>query len=428
MLNDTLYFLNDGLNIMQTKKTEDRKKRLPNNKKTESIKQFLDKKKSIKEIASECNVSEQTIRNWVKKYQNIDQADITEPIKTIVDYVYANIVPLPLVYTLEEAASVAKISIDQLLYYAALGKITLFIDRPIDLLVFSQKDLINQGATLKLKNTDSEIWSRRKINSFKPPFLVINDMDCKKIGMGFSINKKDFDGVFLLKENEMLKQEDLYFIFKEDLIDNIEIIYINQKIIDANKDGTSINISKNLLKLSSKDLNQLIEKETQRKANRKPSQEPFAVHKNKSSFLVALDQAAFELWGDFNPIKAAIFNTSEKIAEYLQHNFNFCKANAQPLAVLITPSAENRILPSIDSKEMSYRPRLLSIVIQAWEAVCMSRVFDKGANSVKYEDDARKWLMDKCPDLTKYAKTVSNVVKLLTPDNAPFEKLRKAKK
>ena len=142
-----------------------------------------------------------------------------------------------------------------------------------------------------------------------------------------------------------------------------------------------------------------------------------------------MDQAAFELWGDFNPIKAAVFNTSDKVGEYLVDDFHFCAANAFPLAVIITPSANNLMLPTKeDAKKMTYRPRLLSGVLEAWGAVCMPKKFEKGDNPIKYEVEAKRWLTDNCPDLTKYEKTISNVVKLIVPDNAPFDKLRKSKK
>ena len=67
-------------------------------------------------------------------------------------------------------------------------------------------------------------------------------------------------------------------------------------------------------------------------------------------------------------------------------------------------------------------------MIQAWGAVCMAKKFVKGDNSIKYEEMARKWLTDNWPELTKYEKIITNVVKLITPDNAPFYKLIKSKK
>ena len=112
---------------MQKTNSKTRKKRIPDDKKIESVMDHINHKKSISTIASECNVSEQAVRDWLKKYQNSTQADLTPSIETITEYVYANIIPTPLVYTLEEAASVAKISTNQLLHYAVLGKIRAFL-------------------------------------------------------------------------------------------------------------------------------------------------------------------------------------------------------------------------------------------------------------------------------------------------------------
>ena len=56
---------------MQKKtKSKERKKRITDDKKMELVMDCINKKKSFSSIASECNVSEQTVRNWVKKYQN----------------------------------------------------------------------------------------------------------------------------------------------------------------------------------------------------------------------------------------------------------------------------------------------------------------------------------------------------------------------
>jgi len=316
--------LSHGLNIMQNAKKEVRKKRIPDDKKMESVLDYINKKKSIKTIASECGVSEQSVRDWVNKYQNSTQADILPSIENVTDYIYTNITPIPLVYTLEEAASVAKISTNQLLHYAALGKVILFIARPIDSVVLTkwQIDLHSNDSSHLAKDFQQNDWFKNLKNSYKIPFLAISCSDCKCLEMGLSISKNEFGSVFDVQNDELIKlednneKEDFYYVFNEDFIQK------NEKN-DVNKDRISIGISKSHLKLSSKELNQLVNDEIKRKANRVPSQEQFAVHENKSTFLVELDQAAFELWGDFNPIKAAVYNTSDKVAEYLEDNFTF---------------------------------------------------------------------------------------------------------
>lgn len=419
--------------MKKTNSTE-RKKRLSESKIIEFVMDYITHKKTIKTIASELNVSEQTVRNWVKKYQNSKQAEPSPLIENITDYVYANNIPIPLIYTLEEAASVAKISINQLLHYAALGKIILFIDRPIDSVVLSigQVELTcsHYSRFSRVSQQDNLLKKVTKwlTDSYKVPFLAISCSDCKYLEMGLSITKNEFHSVFYLQNEELIRSVDnkgkreVYYVFSENLI-------INDELIDVNKDRFSIHVSKKILKVSSKELEELISSEIKRKANRQPCQEQFVVHENKSTFLVELDQAAFELWGDFNPIKAVVFNTSDKVGEYLADSFQFCAANAHPLAVIITPSANNPILPTeVDAKEITYRPQLLSGVLLAWSAVCMSKKFEKVDSPIRYEEVARKWLTDNWPELTKYEKTISNVVKLITPDNAPFDKLRKSKK
>lgn len=430
---------------MQKTNSKVRKDRTPDDKKKESVMDYIHNKKSISTIASERNVSGQAVRNWVNDYRNSKQTEPSPLIENITDYVYANIIPTPLVYTLAEAASVAKISINLLLHYASLGKITLFFDRPIDVLVMSKKDIESvsekfssfSATTLKTTSNNGAVcfYDARFdeiCSSFKFPFLVISRNDCSYLEMGLGMSSYRFVGVYSLnKDNdltlEMLSrdnknQEDFYYTLKKDMVKSNQYIEIKE-------DCHAIDISKKMLKVSSRELDELISSEIKRKANREASQEQFALHENKSTYLVELDQAAFELWGDFNPIKAAVFNTSDKVGEYLVDNFQFCKANALPLAVIISPSANNPILPTKeDAKEITYRPRLLSGVIQAWGAVCMAKKFLKGDNSIKYQEEVNRWLTCNWPELTKYEKTISNVVKLITPDNAPFDKLRKSKK
>jgi transposase-like protein len=422
---------------MQKTNSKTRKKRIPDDKKIESVMDYINHKKSISIIASDFKVSEQAVRDWVKKYQNSTQADLIPSIENVTDCIYTNITPIPLVYTLEEAASVAKISTNQLLHYAVLGKITLFFDRPIDVLAMTKEWIKfsrypQNHDQYQVKNTFSDALDSvfaKLVFSFKYNFLVVSQSDCKCLEMGLNISKYNFHGVYWVDENNELA-------FKKEGADSDNGFYtLSESLVKdkrgecTEKDCHSIHISKKMLKVSSKELEELISSEIKRKANRVPSQEQFAVHENKSTFLVELDQAAFELWGDFNPIKAAVFNTTDKVAEYLVDNFHFCTANALPLAIIISPSANNPILPTKeDAKEITYRPRLLSGVIQAWGAVCMAKKFVKGDNSIKYEEMARKWLTDNWPELTKYEKIITNVVKLITPDNALFYKLRKSKK
>ena len=264
---------------------------------------------------------------------------------------------------------------------------------------------------------------------FEFDFLVLSQVDCQHLELGLAIRKCNFHGVYWVDENNELKFKKKGADSNNDFYTLIESLVKDRRGACTEKDCHSIHISKKMLKVSSRELKELTSSEIKRKANRKPSQEQFAVHENKSTFLVELDQAAFELWGDFNPIKAAVFNTSDKVGEYLVDDFHFCAANAFPLAVIITPSANNLMLPTKeDAKKMTYRPRLLSGVLEAWGAVCMPKKFEKGDNPIKYEVEAKRWLTDNCPDLTKYEKTISNVVKLIVPDNAPFDKLRKSKK
>lgn len=436
---------------MKNAKKEVTKKRLSDDQTNKLVMEHINNNKSISDIALENNVSEQTVRNWVNKYRNSKKTEPSPLIENITDYVYANIIPTPLVYTLEEAASVAKISPNQLLHYAVLGKITLFFDRPIDVLAMSEKDvdlapqnyfptrmlpIVLDEKEEALNKILYDTVFKRNFNCFKCNFLAISQDECNKLEMGVIIRSYKFDSIYFVNENneliqnkpisdkgDMEKIQDFYYAFKEEFVKN-------NKYIDIQKNYHAIDISKGMLKVSSKELSQLVSNEINRKSERKPSQEQFAVHENKSTFLIKLDQAAFELWGDFNPIKAAIYNTSGKVGEYLENNFGFCAANAYPLAVIITPSANNPILPikEEDAQEITYRPRLLSGVLQAWSAVCMPKKFEKGDSQIRYEDVARKWLTDNWPELTKYEKTISNVVKLITPDNSPFDKLRKSKK
>jgi transposase-like protein len=418
LITHQILFNHDGLNIMQKTNSKVRKKRISDDQQKESVFDYINKKKSVSTIASELNVSEQTVRDWVNKYRNSAQNEPSPLTENITDYVYANIIPTPLVYTLEEAASAAKISTNQLLHYAVLGKITLFFDRPIDVLAMT-KEWIKPSRypqnhdQYQVKNTFSDALDSvfaKMVFSFKYNFLVVSQSDCKCLEMGLSISKYNFHGVYWVDENNELA-------FKKEGADSDNGFYtLSESLVKdkrgecTEKDCHSIHISKKMLKVSSKELEEFISSEIKRKANRVPSQEQFAVHENKSTFLVELEQAAFELWGDFNPIKAAVYNTSDKVAEYLEDNFHFFTANAVPLAVIITPSANNRILPTNKDREgITYRPQLLSGVIQAWSAVCMPKKFEKGDNSIKHEE------------------TISNVVKLIIPDNAPFTKLRKPK-
>ena len=96
--------------------------------------------------------------------------------------------------------------------------------------------------------------------------------------MRLSISKYNFHGVYWVDENNELA-------FKKEGADSDNGFYtLSESLVKdkrgecTEKDCHSIHISKKMLKVSSKELEEFISSEIKRKANRVPSQEQFAVH------------------------------------------------------------------------------------------------------------------------------------------------------
>ncbi len=313
-----------------------------------------------------------------------------------------------------------------------LGNITLFFDRPADLLAISKEHVqsfsrrpgvmyrYQEGDTIQNKLFEGSL------SLYKYNFLAVSQSDCKDLEMGLSISKYKFHSVYWVdKKNNLMSSaldnnnsEETFYALKESLARDNEGI-------DLKKDCHSIQVYKNMLKVSSKDLDQLISDEVERKVKREGNQELFCTHENKSCLLVDLDQAAFELWGDFNPIKAAVFNAQEKIIKYLTDNFNFYEVDAKSAALVLLPSTKNPILSTkTNAQYVPYRPQMLTTLIEAWLNVSKPHKFTKN-EKILYDEKAGEWLSKNLPTLVNFPNVRLVLANIISSDNTGFKKKRK---
>lgn len=406
------------------------KKNLSEELKQQIVNEWTNGKKTIAQLAKEHGCSEQSIRNWAKK--NITDTSVCDNTSGPLGVdIPANRVPALALYSLEEASRLAKITVEQLLYYAIRGDIKAYIINTKNYCFIDQ---------VGLDVHDSRYLFRALVNScnlptkqlYKPYLLSLSKDDCKKLATQEAIHVQKFPSIVVKADNDELsiklprKADDL------GAVDPLKIISGDYQFFypvdNQNMDASSIESLELIftnIRFIAKELSEFIEQERSVIPKRNSIIELFATHTNKSSLLVDLDAAAFEMYGTYNPIKAAHYDTTEKISTYLMDRFGFFKIHADVAAEVILPSSDN---PIKEGSQVEYRSRLLQLLIHAWNELCINKEF-KGHDKTKYDRDSESWFKDNFKHKLNFSlKNRRILAKIILPDNAPFHNPRRVKK
>lgn len=178
------------------------KKNLSEELKQQIVNEWTNGKKTIAQLAKEHGCSEQSIRNWAKK--NITDTSVCDNTSGPLGVdIPANRVPALALYSLEEASRLAKITVEQLLYYAIRGDIKAYIINTKNYCFIDQ---------VGLDVHDSRYLFRALVNScnlptkqlYKPYLLSLSKDDCKKLATQEVIHVQKFPSIVVKADNDEL--------------------------------------------------------------------------------------------------------------------------------------------------------------------------------------------------------------------------------
>lgn len=398
------------------------KKQLSDDRKVALYKKYLSVKVTYKQLGEEFGVTAQTASNIVKRMM---EGEVIKPggHNNYLDNISTNAVPASLITSLNDAAIEAKITSAQLLHYAALGKLELCIAVEPGTTPIS-------SATINIINSmvdegNDPVSLAMIANLYKVDYLILEPEDLIKLEMTGVTYRANFSKGYFLINGQLTPIDPSVHIIED--IQKACFFHLICKYdptikprIMLKEDGGLQYIDRSKLKVNRAVLNDFIKTEQLRIPSRPQVTEDFVVHANRSSLLIDLDQAAFELWGGFNPIKATQFNTPEIVADYLVSKFNFHRLHANHAAVMILPSKSN----PISSQALHYRTVILQTLIDGWQAICHKESFVSGQKTL-YDNKACKWLSSHSLTLAKNQAMLSSASKIILPDNAPFHNPRK---
>lgn len=390
------------------------------------------KKLSVAEMSKKYHVTSQSIRNWRKKYTLGDRGKNTETNKR--DDVSPDInqsvfdsTPLKQIYPLHEGAAHIGIKLDQLLQYAVIGKVKLCF--PVD-----PRAVTASSATINLINKEealSTVLERSVIlNMDCVHYLVIAKDDCKKIQVqGFTNNHIFPSGYLLMKNGFFIHREPSLHSFNElDEVHNFHLLARNGLLTDGGINlsivGVMQYIRQEMLFVTIEELKSLLDSESNRMAERPLVLEEYVLSKNKSSLLVDLDQVAYAIWGDFNPIRVLKHSKPELVAIYLQEKFQFFPINAKSAARMILPDP---IQNPVVRKGLGYRARMLQELLDAWGRLCVAKNFQRD-DQIRFDLEVEKWMQERGSLIVRDTKLLTTAQKIITPDVAPFHNPRRSAK
>lgn len=403
------------------------KQNLSEESKQQIVDEWISGKKTIVQLAKEHGCSQQSIRNWAKK--KITDTSVCDKTSSQLGVdIPANRVSIEKLYTSSEASKLAKITVDQLHIYVIKESIKAYIYNSKKYQFVDRE----RYKTYQFRHVDSvNATNSRDLDVYTPYLLNISTEDYKiLIDAKENVEIKRFPLIVLKNDNHFSKKEPRQIAFSDRDTFSIGINIFDDEGYDSfyqiNKKQNSI-ITSNIedLRFLSKEFELFIKEEKSRIAIRSPVIELFATHPNKSSLLVDLDTAAFEIYGTYNPIKTAHYDTTEKISTYLMERFSFFKIHADVAAEVILPSTDN---PIEEDSQGEYRTLLLQLLIHAWNELCINKEF-KRHDEIKYDHDSESWFKEKFKhQLNLSLKNRRILAKIILPDNAPFHNPRRAKK
>lgn len=406
-------------------------------------------------LAKQYDVSEQTVRNWWKAYQNKASAEdgvIGQVGANVIGAVSMNAVPSPLIYSLVDGARFIGITADQLLHYGTLGKVRLCIEIHNGLIPVSSATIMEAKSPLVSLGRKSHDLVRLRLLCDRVDYLLLEKEDCTRIESTGSAFREQFFGGYVIQKGECLSfrgppelpewlqratarhasylyPDPLRNLLRPKKVACFHVLtgYKPEEGMDIDQAIGGITIGRGELSVAAEELHLLAKAEKDRRPVWSGPEEEFRTHDNRSSLLADLDQAAFELWGDFNPIKAANCSTPEALTDYLMTHFGFGKLHAERAARMLLPDAKTN---PIRSRERPYRAAMLQDLIALWRSVCAGRPFQKGRDEENlFKKAVEDWFnsvglesgLAASVELKKTAAT------LVMPDNAPFNRLRPKK-
>jgi hypothetical protein len=239
----------------------------------------------------------------------------TSDMFTLQSNIPANKIAPPLIYGLEEAAKIAKITPEHLLHYAASGEIDCFVENPMDCYVADSENLTKFFNYYK--NIFSNIFPKHQSFYLCSPLLLrIDKSDCTSLLQLGAIKKNKFSekydaarGKVTCEQPQVAKNANIYELNKfrlKAMSPNYFYVFHESQISQLEptsykSESLTIDISKQKIKVLSKDLDSLIKNEIDitHQTHRDSSKELFYTHQNKSTLLIDLDQTAFDLYEHF---------------------------------------------------------------------------------------------------------------------------------
>lgn len=402
-------------------------------------------------LAKKNDVSEQTVRNWWKEYLKKASAEdgvIGQVGANVNDTVSMNSVPSPLIYSLAEGARFIGITADQLLHYGTLGKVRLCIEVHRGIIPVSSATIMEVKSRLVSRGSSHDLV-RLQLLCDRVDYLLLEKEDCARIESTGSAFREQFFGGYVIQKGESLSfkgppelpqwlqratalhssyfnPDPLRNLFRPKKVPCFHVLtgYRPEDSLDIDKAVGGISIRRGELSVTAEGLQLLSNAEKDRRPVWSGPEEEFRVHDNRSSLLADLDQAAFELWGDFNPIKAAACSTPETLTDYLMTHFRFGKIHAERAARMILPDEKAN---PIRSREKPHRAAMLQDLIALWRAVCMSRAFQKGRDEESlFKKAVEDWFngVGRASGLAASVELRKTAAALVMSDNAPFNRVR----
>lgn len=403
-------------------------------------------------LANQYDVSEQTVRNWWKAYQNKASAEngvIGQVGANVIGAVSMNAVPSPLIYSLVDGARFIGITADQLLHYGTLGKVRLCIEIHNGLIPVSSATIMETKSPSVSLGRKSHDLVRLCLLCDRVDYLLLEKEDCTRIESTGSAFREQFFGGYVIQKGESLSfkgppelperlqratarhasylnPDPLRNLLRPKKVPCFHVLtgYRPEDGMEIDQAVGGITIRRGELSVAAEELQLLANTEKDRKPVWSGPEEEFRTHDNRSSLLVNLDQVAFELWGDFNPIKAATCSTPEALTDYLMTHVGFGKLHAERAARMLLPDAKTN---PIRSRERPYRAAMLQDLIALWRSVCAGRPFQKGRDEENlFKKAVEDWFngVGLESGLAASVELKKTAAALVMPDNAPFNRVR----
>jgi hypothetical protein len=270
--------------------------------------------------------------------------------------------------------------------------------------------------------------------------LYLSAHDCKEIMNQGYFEQIIFDSGLLIRNRTIAKEVVPHDNkFKDQALKTVEFNFWKFAFYPTNKDSTNeksmfdnscnnnekpkyIKLDPSKLYVTSTDFEQFKASRLLPTTRPEPDDD-FIRHPNKAKYLVGLDQAAFELYGKFNPQIMKQYNSVTQVANFLSSKFafEFESDSESKFSKNIAHTAAKFIFQKFDdcqqNNDFHYRTDLFKILIQGWEL----HYANETPETYKSKEDITKWFADrlnKASFLQINNSDATNASTIIKPDNA----------